>query len=108
MAMDFKIGEEVSLKSQKVFLDHSFKYFMRHGHRDTNNDRDTENINDDRDTENINDDRDTGTQLQRGRQGAQGGYINDDRDTGNVRREITDRDTGTQMTTGIPGHGEYK
>ena len=32
----------------------------------------------------INDDWDTGTQLQRGRRGAQGGYINDDGDTGNV------------------------
>ena len=40
--------------------------------------------------------------------GVQAGYINDDRDTGIVRIEITDRDTGTQMTTGTPGHREYK
>ena len=43
-----------------------------------------------------------------GTPGAQAGYINDDRDLGIVRIEITDRDTGTQMTTGTPGHREYK
>ena len=43
-----------------------------------------------------------------GTPGAQAGYINDDRDTGIVRIDITDRDTGTQMTTGTPGHREYK
>ena len=43
----------------------------------------------------TNDDRDTGN-------------INDDRNTGIVRIEVTDRDTGTQMTTGTPGHREYK
>ena len=43
-----------------------------------------------------------------GTPGAQGGYTNEDRDTGIVRREITDRETRTQMTTGTPGHREYK
>ena len=65
-------GEKQNYKNECIY---------RPGHRDTN---------DDRGTGNINDDRDTGTQLQRGRRGAQGN-INDDRDTGtgNGRLAIT-------------------
>ena len=54
----------------------------------------------------------TGTQLQRGRRGAQGGYINDDEDTWNVRLAITINKAQGQtwchykmtLQTGTPGH----